>query len=87
MLRRIRDLALAVVGVALLVGALSMLDERVPAHVLGTARDVSSGHWNSKPGPVAQVVVDVASRPELDDAFLFAMLGAGVILVILMLRT
>lgn len=86
MLRRIRDFALAVVGVALLLGALALLDERVPAHVVGTARNVSSGHW-STPGPVAQVVVDVSSSPALDDAFLFAMLGAGVILVILMLRT
>ena len=84
--RRIRDFALAVVGAALLIGALALLDDRVPAHMVGTARDVSSGKWRA-PGPVAQVVVDVASRPELDDAFLFAMLGAGVILVVLMLRT
>jgi hypothetical protein len=84
--RRIRDFALAAFGVALLVGALAMLDERVPAHVMGAARDVSAGRI-AAPGPVAQVMVDIASNPALDDAFLFAMAGAGVILVILMLRT
>jgi hypothetical protein len=85
--RRIRDLALAVLGAALLLGALALMDQRVPAEVAEMARDVSSGQWHGTGSVIDDLVADVIGSPVANDTFLFAMVAAGVVLVILMVRT
>ena len=85
--RRIRDLALAVLGAALLLGALALIDQRVPAQVAGVARDMSSGEWHARGSVINTLVADVAGSPVANDVFLFSMVAAGVVLVILMVRT
>jgi hypothetical protein len=84
--RRIRDLVLAVIGLTLLLAALATVDDRVPGQMLGMARDVSHGHVEA-PGPVADLALKVSGSLAMDDMFLIAMVGAGVVLVILMVRT
>jgi len=84
--RKIRDLVLAALGVALLVGALGLVDHRVPGQVVGAARDVSAGRWHA-PAPVAQLFADISADPILNDGFVIAMVAAGVVLVFLMVRT
>ena len=85
--RRIRDLALAALGAALLVGALALVDQRVPAQVAGVARDVTSGQWHARGSVLDQLVADVTGSAVANDFFLFSMVAAGVVLVILMVRT
>jgi hypothetical protein len=85
--RRIRDLALAAIGAALLIGALALVDQRVPGEMAGMARDVSSGQWRGRGSVIDNLVTDVIGSPVANDTFLFAMVAAGVVLVILMVRT
>jgi hypothetical protein len=84
---RIRDLALAALGAALLVGALALIDQRVPAHVAGVARHVSSGEWRAPGSVVDNLLADVTGSAAANDVFLFSMVAAGIVLVILMVRT
>ena len=85
--RRIRDLALAALGAALLVGALALVDQRVPAQVAAVARDVSSGQWHARGSAVDHFLADVTGSSVANDVFLFSMVAAGIVLVILMVRT
>ena len=85
--RRIRDLAVAALGAALLVGALALIDPRVPAQVAGVARDLSSGRWHARGSAVDNIVTEMAGSSVANDVFLFSMVAAGVVLVILMVRT
>jgi hypothetical protein len=85
--RRIRDLALAALGAALLIGALALIDQRVPAQVAGVAREVSSGGWHARGSAIDNLVADVTGSAVANDLFLFSMVAAGVVLVILMVRT
>ena len=85
--RRIRDLALAALGAALLVGALALVDQRVPAQVAGVARHVTSGEWRAPGSVVDRLVADVTGSYVANDIFLLSMVAAGVVLVILMVRT
>jgi hypothetical protein len=85
--RKIRDLALAAFGVALLVGALGLIDRRVPEEVQGFARNVSTGQWRAPGSMVDTVLTDITGSAVANDIFLFGMVAAGVVLVILMLRT
>ena len=85
--RRIRDLALAALGAALLIGALSLVDRRVPAEVAGVARGVTTGQWHARGSIVDNLLADVTGSYVANDVFLFGMVAAGVVLVILMVRT
>ena len=85
--RRIRDLALAALGAALLVGALALIDQRVPAHIAGLARDVSAGQWHARGSMVDHLVASATGSYVANDVFLFSMVAAGVVLVFLMVRT
>jgi len=86
--RKVRDLLLAVVGAALVVGALALIDRRVPGQVAGMARDVSAGGWHARGSLLDTVLGDVlTSAPMAEDMFLMAIVAAGVVLVILMVRT
>jgi hypothetical protein len=85
--RRIRDLVLAALGAALLVGALALVDQRVPAQVASIARDLSSGQWHARGSAVDNLVADMAGSSVANDVFLFSMVAAGIVLVILMVRT
>jgi hypothetical protein len=85
--RRIRDLALAALGAALLVGALAVVDQRVPGEMAGMARGVSSGQWHARGSVVGDLVANVTGSSVANDTFLFAMVAAGVVLVVLMVRT
>jgi hypothetical protein len=85
--RRIRDLALAAMAAALLVGALGLIDRRLPAEVAGAARSVSSGQWREPGSAVDTALTAVEASPVANDVFLFSMVAAGVVLVILMVRT
>jgi hypothetical protein len=85
--RRIRDLALAALGAALLVGVLGLIDRRVPSEVAGAARSVSSGQWRESGSAVDTLLSALTNGPVADDLFLFSMVAAGVVLVILMVRT
>jgi hypothetical protein len=85
--RRIRDLALAALGAALLLGALALVDRRVPAQVASAARAVSAGEWRARGSVVDILLTDIAGSPVANDVFLFSMVAAGVVLVILMVRT
>jgi hypothetical protein len=85
--RRIRDLALAALGAALLVAGLGLIDRRVPAEVAGAARHVSSGQWRAPGSAVDIVLTAVGGSAVANDVFLFSMVAAGVVLVILMVRT
>jgi hypothetical protein len=84
--RKIRDFALAALGIVLLLAALAVIDDRVPGQVAGVARDVAAGEWQL-PAPAADMVAAVAGSPAADNIFVFALLAAALILVILMLRT
>ena len=85
--RRIRDFVLAALGAVILVGALALVDARVPNHVASVVRDLQSGQWLAQGSLVNNVVTDVTGSRAVEDVFLLAMLGAGVVLVILMVRT
>jgi hypothetical protein len=85
--RRIRDLALAAFGAALLIGALALIDQRVPREMAGVAREVSAGQWHGRGSAIDNLVSDIVGSPVANDMFLFAMVAAGVVLLILMLRT
>jgi hypothetical protein len=85
--RRIRDFVLAALGAVILVGALALIDERVPRHVASVVQDVKSGEWLAQGSLVNNVVTDVTGSRAVEDVFLLAMLVAGVVLVILMVRT
>jgi len=85
--RKIRDFALAVTGLAILLGVLALVDERVPGRVAALAGDVSSGRWRQPGTLTGNLLLDVAASPTLDNVFLLALLGAGIVLVILMVRT
>jgi hypothetical protein len=85
--RRIRDLALAALGAALLVGGLALIDKRVPAQVAGVARDVSAGEWHARGSVLDHLVTDLTGSAVANDLFLFSMVAAGIVLVILMVRT
>jgi hypothetical protein len=87
MRRRIRDLALAALGAALFLGALALVDQRVPGQVAGLARDVSSGQWHERGSTASHLIADVTGSAVANDVFLFSMVAAGVVLVILMVRT
>jgi hypothetical protein len=85
--RRVRDFVLAALGAAFILGAIALVDRRVPGEVAGIARQVSTGGWHARGSFVDNVLVQVAKSPMTDDIFLLAMVGAGVVLVILMVRT
>lgn len=85
--RKIRDLALAALGAALLLGALALIDGRVPGRVAGMARDLVTGHW-AEPGSVAgELLIAYAASPLGDNAIVFAFIAAAIVLVFLMVRT
>ena len=79
--RKIRDLALAALGAALLLGALALVDDRVPGRLKGMVQDAISGRWVEPGSPVGNAMIEYASSPAADNVFLFALFGAGVPLV------
>ena len=85
--RKICDLALAALGVALLVGVLALVDDRVPGRMASMARDVSSGQW-AAPGTFAgNILMDLSASPAVDNMFVLAFVVVGAVLVFLMVRT
>ena len=70
-----------------MIGALALVDQRVPAQMAGVAREVSSGQWHARGSALDHFVSDVTGSSVANDMFLFAMVAAGVVLVVLMLRT
>ena len=85
--RKIRDLVLAALGVALVVGALALMDERVPNELARMAEGISSGQWHAPGSVVSNLLKDVNDSPVANDVFLFSMVAAGVVLFVLMVRT
>ena len=64
-----------------------MVDERVPKELKRIATDISSGRLPTSGTPVDGVVRSVSADPVVDNVFVLAMLGAGIVLVILMVKT
>jgi hypothetical protein len=85
--RKIRDLALAALGAALLLGALALVDGRVPGRLAGMVRDVAAGRW-AEPGSVAgELLIAYAASPLGDNTIVVAFIVAALVLVFLMVRT
>lgn len=85
--RKIRDLVLAALGAVLLLGALALIDGRVPGRLAGMAREVSAGQWPPPGSFAGNLLTEITSRPFADNFFLYGFLVVGVVLVFLMLRT
>lgn len=85
--QRIRDYGIAALALAAVFAALSRIDPRVPNRVAQAFSDAVHGRWEQLGTPFGSVVRAVAASPALDNAFVAALLAAGVILVFLMVRT
>jgi hypothetical protein len=48
---------------------------------------VSSGQWHERGSTASHLIADVTGSAVANDVFLFSMVAAGVVLVILMVRT
>ncbi|MGH7336034.1 MAG: hypothetical protein ACREI7_00530 [Myxococcota bacterium] len=85
--QRIRDYGVAALALAAVFAALTYIDERVPAHVTESISDVAHGRWVEPGSAVGNLLASVAANPALDNFFVVALLAAGVVLVVLMVRT
>jgi hypothetical protein len=85
--RRIRDYGVAALAMAALFAALTSLDRRVPQQLTTAMESVTSGRWTAPGSPLGNVMMEVASNPVMDNYFVLGMLAAGVVLVLLMVRT
>lgn len=85
--RRVRDVIGSVLTLIVLVLVLIAIDGRVRGRVERAATELSDGGWHAPSDALGDVVADVGSTPHLENIYLMSFLGAGVLLVILMLRT
>lgn len=82
--KRIRDYGVMALALAVVLAALTGLDDRVPSRIGQALSEVASGEWLAPGSPVGNAIL---SSPAVDNMFVAAMLIAGVVLLILMVRT
>lgn len=85
--QRIRDFGVAALALGAVFAALTRIDERVPGEVAHAFAQVSSGAWLDAGSPVGNLVSTLSATPALDNVLVVGFLAAGVVLVILMVRT
>lgn len=85
--QRIRDYGVAALALGVVFAALSGLDGRVPARLNQAFDDLVSGRFVDPGSPLGAMMADVAINPALDNYFVMGLLAAGVVLVLLMVRT
>jgi hypothetical protein len=84
--QRIRDFGVAVLALAAVFIALALIDERVPEYVRGLSADITNGRA-FQPGAPLGAITAVMYGAAFDNAFAVAMAVAGVVLLLLMVRT
>ena len=88
--RTIRDLVGAVLALAVLFGVLTLFNVRVREGVTGFGHQVTRSGSRPLVGPISEAAVAVVSVVRDfagDNTFLFTFIVAGVVLVVLMLRS
>lgn len=85
--RRVRDALGSVLILLALVVVLAGIDGRVRGRVGRAATDISTGGWEAPSSAVSDVMTTVWPGGYLENSYLLAFFGAGLVLVFLMLRT
>jgi hypothetical protein len=85
--QRIRDYGVAALALAAVFAAITRIDQRVPAKVTEAVSDVAHGRLGEPGTPIGNVVLSLTSSPVFGDGFVLALLAAGVVLLVLMIRT
>ena len=85
--QRIRDFGVAALALGAVFTALALIDERVPAYLRDLSADVANGRAVQAGTPVGNVMVTLLTSPAADNYFAIAMVAAGAVLLLLMLRT
>jgi hypothetical protein len=85
--KRIRDAAGSALAVVVLFAALVSFDPRARTHMAGAVAAVTDARWSDSPAAITGAVGDVFRDLRVQNMFLVSMVAAGVVLVVLMLRT
>lgn len=85
--QRFRDFGVAALAIVAVFVALTRIDGRVPGELTHAFGQLVNGRWIQPSSPVGSVWASVSANPALDNLIVVAFLAAGVVLVILMVRT
>jgi hypothetical protein len=84
--QRIRDFGVAALALGAVFTALTLIDRRVPMQVTESISSVANGRAFST-GALGSFVMSVSANPALDNLFVVALLAAGIVLLVFMVRT
>ena len=84
--QRIRDFGVAAVALGAVFAAITLIDRRVPMQVTESISGVVNGRA-FETGALGNLVASVSANPALDNLFVVALLAAGIVLMVFMVRT
>jgi len=85
--RRVRDVIGSVLTIVVIILILIAIDGRVRGRMERAATELSDRGWEAPSDALSDVVADVRSTLHLESIYMMSFLGAGLLLLILMLRT